>query len=112
MNARAIWCLVLCCFLAQSADALANDQPTDPCKPADAEDQPKATGRGGETRAACQETAQNIAVQEEAARHRSDQAWRASRKTGDTRHVIGGRGLTRTTAPAHSVLRRANAAAK
>ena len=41
MNARAIWCLVLCCFLAQSADALANDQPTDPCKPAEAEDQPK-----------------------------------------------------------------------
>jgi len=41
MNARAICCLVLCCFLAQSADALANDQPIDPCKPAGAEDQPK-----------------------------------------------------------------------
>jgi hypothetical protein len=41
MNARAIWCLVLCCFLAQSADALANDQPIDPCKAAGAEDQPK-----------------------------------------------------------------------
>ena len=41
MNARAIWCLVLCCFLAQSADALGNDKPIDPCKPAEAEDQPK-----------------------------------------------------------------------
>jgi hypothetical protein len=41
MNARAIWCLVLCCFLAQSADALGNDQPIGPCKPAKAEDQPK-----------------------------------------------------------------------
>ncbi|MBI4381242.1 MAG: hypothetical protein HY574_08630 [candidate division NC10 bacterium] len=41
MNARAICYLVLCCFLAQSANALANDQPTDPCKPAEAEDQPK-----------------------------------------------------------------------
>lgn len=41
MNACAIWCLVLCCFLAQSADALGNDQPIDPCKPAEAKDQPK-----------------------------------------------------------------------
>jgi len=41
MNARAIWCLGLCCFLAQSADALGNDQPIGPCKPAEAEDQPK-----------------------------------------------------------------------
>ena len=41
MNARAICCLVLCCFLAQSADAPANDQPIDPCKAAGAEDQPK-----------------------------------------------------------------------
>jgi hypothetical protein len=41
MNARAIWCLVLCCFLAQSVDALGNDQPIDPCKSAKAEDQPK-----------------------------------------------------------------------
>ena len=41
MNARAIWCLVLCCFLAQSANALGNDQPIGPCKPAEAEDQPK-----------------------------------------------------------------------
>jgi len=41
MNARAIWCLVLCCFLAQSADALANDQPIDPCKSAETEGQPK-----------------------------------------------------------------------
>ena len=44
MNARAIWCLVLCCFLAQSAHALGNDQPIDPCKPAEAEDQPKPHG--------------------------------------------------------------------
>ena len=41
MNARAICCLVLCCFLAQSADVLGNDQPIDPCKPAGTEDQPK-----------------------------------------------------------------------
>jgi hypothetical protein len=36
MNARVKCYLVLCCFLAQSADALANDQPIDPCKPAKA----------------------------------------------------------------------------
>jgi hypothetical protein len=41
MNARAIWCLLLCCFLAQSADTLGNDQSVDPCNPAKAEDQPK-----------------------------------------------------------------------
>jgi len=32
---------VLCCFLAQSADALGNDQPIDPGKAAWAEDQTK-----------------------------------------------------------------------
>jgi len=41
MNVRAIWCLVLCCFLAQSAYALGNDQPIDPCKPTKTEGQPK-----------------------------------------------------------------------
>jgi len=41
MNGRAAVCLVLCCFLAQSVDALGNDQPIDPRKAAGAEDQHK-----------------------------------------------------------------------
>src|SRR3990172_12367905 len=72
----------------------------------------KATGEGGEAGPACQETARDTAVQEEATRCRPEQAWRVSRKTRDTGQVVCVRGLTRTTATAHSLLRRANAAAK